>query len=92
MVDIAVDLVANVYRQVQIGEEFEGEVKRILQFGAFVEFLPGKEGLVHVSKMGSGFVKDPHDVVQIGDRVRVKVDQVDSMGRINLMMIPKQSE
>lgn len=89
LVDKAVELVKNVYRQVQIGEEFEGEVKRILNFGAFVEFLPGKEGMVHVSKLGKGFVKDPHDVVSIGDKIRVKVDQVDNMGRINLSMIQK---
>ncbi len=91
-VDMAVDLVANVYRQVQPGEEFDGEVKRILQFGAFVEFLPGKEGLVHVSKMGRGFVKDPHDVVQIGDKVRVKVEQIDQMGRVNLIMLPTDGQ
>ena len=92
MVDMAAELVQNVYRQVQPGEEFDGEVKRILQFGAFVEFLPGKEGLVHVSKMGKGFVKDPHDVVQIGDKVRVKVEQIDQMGRVNLIMLPTEAQ
>ncbi len=87
MVNKAVELINNVYRMVEVGEEFDGEVKRILQFGAFVAFLPGKEGLVHVSKMGKGFVKDPHDVVQIGDKVRVRVNQIDNQGRINLEMI-----
>ena len=52
-----------------------------------MEILPGKEGLVHVSKMGKGFVKNPYDVVKIGDRVKVKVYQIDNMGRINLQII-----
>ena len=87
-VDEAVAQINNITREIQVGEEFEGEVKRILQFGAFVEMLPGKEGLVHVSKMGKGFVKSPYDVVKIGQRVKVKVYQIDNMGRINLQMIP----
>ncbi|MFH0979791.1 MAG: polyribonucleotide nucleotidyltransferase [Candidatus Roizmanbacteria bacterium] len=86
-VDEAVAHINNITRVIQVGEEFEGEVKRILQFGAFVEMLPGKEGLVHVSKMGKGFVKNPYDVVKIGQKVRVKVYQIDNMGRINLQMI-----
>jgi polyribonucleotide nucleotidyltransferase len=86
-VDEAVAHINNITRVIQVGEEFEGEVKRILQFGAFVEMLPGKEGLVHVSKMGKGFVKTPYDVVKIGQKVRVKVYQIDNMGRINLQMI-----
>ncbi|PIP14939.1 polyribonucleotide nucleotidyltransferase [Candidatus Roizmanbacteria bacterium CG22_combo_CG10-13_8_21_14_all_35_9] len=86
-VDEAVAHINNITRVIQVGEEFEGEVKRILQFGAFVEMLPGKEGLVHVSKMGRGFVKNPYDVVKIGQKVRVRVYQIDNMGRINLQMI-----
>ena len=86
-VDEAVAHIGNITREIQVGEEFEGEVKRILQFGAFVEMVPGKEGLVHVSKMGTGFVKDPNDVVKIGQRVKVRVYQIDSMGRVNLQMI-----
>lgn len=80
-------------REVQIGEEFEGEVKRILNFGAFVEFLPGKEGLVHVSKMTPGFVNDPNKVVKVGQKVKVKVMEIDEMGRINLAMYwgPKET-
>jgi polyribonucleotide nucleotidyltransferase len=86
-VDEAVAHIGNITREIQVGEEFEGEVKRILPFGAFVEMLPGKEGLVHVSKMGQGFVKSPFDVVKIGQKVKVKVYQIDNMGRINLQMI-----
>src|SRR3989344_9455107 len=56
-VDEAVNHIGNITREIQVGEEFEGEDKRILPFGAFVEMVPGKEGLVHVSKMGKGFVR-----------------------------------
>jgi polyribonucleotide nucleotidyltransferase len=83
----AVDWISGMTREVTPGEEFEGEVKRILPFGAFVEYLPGREGMVHVSKMRRGFVKDPADVVSIGDKVKVKVEERDSQGRINLTML-----
>jgi len=86
-VEEAASHIANITREVKVDEEFEGEVKRILQFGAFVEILPGKEGLVHVSKMGKGYVRNPYDVVKIGQKVKVRVYQIDSQGRINLQMI-----
>ncbi len=73
-------------RELQAGEEFEGEVKRILPFGAFVEVLPGKEGLVHVSRMTAGYVGNPEEVVQVGQKVKVKVMEIDEMGRLNLAM------
>jgi len=85
-VERAVEAVKSIYREIHIGEEFEGEIKRILPIGAMVEYLPGKEGLVHVSKLSSGFVRDPHDVVSIGQVVKVKVIQIDDRGRINLGM------
>ncbi len=86
-VEEAVEYIDNMTRQIQVGEEFVGTVKRILQFGAFVEIVPGKEGLVHVSRMGRGFVKNPYDVVKIGQKVKVRVYEIDNMGRINLQMI-----
>ncbi len=86
-VEEAADHIRNLTREVQIGEQFEGEVLRILPFGAFVEILPGKDGMIHVSKMGRGFVKDPSEVVKIGDKVRVEVIQVDAQGRINLQLL-----
>lgn len=86
-VDEAAQAIGNITRVVEVGEEFEGEVKRILPFGAFVEILPGKEGMVHVSKMGAGYVKTPFDVVKTGQRVKVRVYQIDQQGRINLQMI-----
>lgn len=85
-VDMAAKLIENMTREIQVGEIFEGEVKRIAPFGAFVECIPGKDGLVHVSKMGRGFVKDPAEVVSVGQKVKVKVMEIDNMGRINLQM------
>ncbi len=84
----ASDWVKGLTREVQVGEEFEGEVKRILPFGAFVEVLPGKEGMVHVSKMSATeYVKNPSDVVSIGQKVTVKVIEIDEQGRVNLSMV-----
>lgn len=74
-------------REVKPGEEFVGEVKRVQPFGAFVEILPGKEGLVHVSKMARRFVKDPNQIVKVGDKVKVKVLRIDERGRIDLTMV-----
>jgi polyribonucleotide nucleotidyltransferase len=83
----AVEWVKGLVREVQPGETFEGEVKRILPFGAFVEILPGKEGMVHVSKMSTEFVNDPNDVVKIGQKVKVRVVEIDDQGRVNLSML-----
>ena len=83
----AIEWVKGLVREVKQGEEFEGEVKRILPFGAFVEVLPGKEGMVHVSKMSTEFVKDPNDVVKIGQKVKVRVVEIDDQGRVNLSML-----
>jgi len=87
-VKAATDWVQGLTRVIQAGEEFENaQVKRILPFGAFVEFLPGKEGMVHVSQMSTNFVKDPNEVVKIGDKVKVRVMEIDNQGRVNLSML-----
>jgi len=86
VVNKAVEWVKSLIREVKAGEIFEGTVKRIQPFGAFVEVLPGKEGLVHVSRMSTEFVSDPTDVVQVGQKVKVKVTEIDDQGRINLSM------
>jgi len=84
----ATEWVKGIVREVKVGEVFEeAEVKRVLPFGAFVEFLPGKEGMVHVSKMAEGFVRNPLDVVTIGQKVKVKVYEIDDQGRTNLTML-----
>ncbi len=86
-VNKAVEWVEGLTKEVAVGEEYEGEVKRILPFGAFVEILPGKEGMVHVSQMSTGYVGNPNDVVKIGQKVKVRVAEVDEQHRINLSML-----
>lgn len=83
----AVAWVEGLTRDIQPGEEYEGEVKRILPFGAFVQILPGKEGMVHVSQMSTGFVSSPNDVVSIGQKVKVRVMEIDDQKRVNLSML-----
>ena len=69
---------------VEVGKIYEGEVKRIMAFGAFIEILPGKEGLLHISKMANHRVAKVEDVMNIGDKVTVKVTEIDNQNRINL--------
>lgn len=82
----ATEWIEGLTKEVAAGEVYEGTVKRMLAFGAFVEILPGKEGLVHVSEMSADYVKDPADVVEIGQQVKVRVKEIDDQGRINLSM------
>ena len=70
----------------EVGTEYDGTVTRLMDFGAFVEFLPGKEGLVHISKMAWNRVDKVEDVVKEGDKVHVKLIEIDSQGRLNLSM------
>jgi polyribonucleotide nucleotidyltransferase len=74
-------------REVIPGEIYEGTVVRIQPFGAFVNILPGKDGLVHVSQMADGYVSDPGQKVTEGQKVKVWVTEIDSQGRINLSML-----
>ena len=71
----------------KVGDEFDGKVVRIMDFGAFVEFLPGKDGMVHISALAPGRIEKVEDAVKVGEHIRVKVVEVDSMGRINLTRI-----
>ena len=80
----AQELIELLVKDVEVGETYLGTVKRIVDFGAFVEVLPGKEGLVHISKLAKGRVGKVEDVVQVGDTITVKVIEIDRMGRINL--------
>ncbi|MCL4339020.1 polyribonucleotide nucleotidyltransferase [Patescibacteria group bacterium] len=86
-VEAAFNWVSGIIKVVQPEEVYRGIVKRILPFGAFVEILPGKEGMVHVSQMSTEYVADPNEVVQIGQQVNVRVLEIDDQGRINLSML-----
>ena len=71
-------------KDVEVGEIYEGTVTRLMNFGAFIEILPGKEGLLHISKMAKHRVEKVEDEMNVGDKVRVKVTEIDSQNRINL--------
>jgi len=72
-------------KDVEVGETYMGKVMRIMSFGAFIEILPGKEGLLHISKMAKRRIDKVEDVMNIGDEVEVKVTEIDSQNRINLV-------
>ncbi|MDQ3239223.1 MAG: polyribonucleotide nucleotidyltransferase [bacterium] len=78
--------VTSLTKEIKAGEIYEGEVKRILAFGAFVEILPGKEGMVHISKLSPERVESVEDVLHLGDKVTVRVEEIDSERRINLTL------
>jgi polyribonucleotide nucleotidyltransferase len=80
----AKQIIEGIVREVVVGETYLGTVKRIEKFGAFVEVLPGKEGLVHISQLSTERVGKVEDVVSIGDTITVKVTEIDAQGRINL--------
>jgi len=82
----AIAWIKNITREVKVGEVFQGKVKRILDFGAFVEILPGQEGLVHISQLAPFRVRKVEDIVKVGDIVPVKVISIDEQGRINLSL------
>lgn len=86
-VDRAIAWIKGLTREIEVGEIFEGTVKRIQPFGVFVEIAPGKEGLVHVSQMSTGYVADPKKLVEVDQKVKVRVREIDEKGRINLSML-----
>jgi len=88
----AIEWIKNITREVAVGEIFKGKVKRILDFGAFVEILPGQEGLIHISKMAPYRIKKVEDVLNVGDIVEVKVISIDEQGRINLSLIKNDNK
>lgn len=82
--DKAKKIINGIIADPEVGTEYEGKVTRLMEFGAFVEFLPGKEGLVHISKLAWERVEKVEDVVKEGDIVKVKLVEIDNQGRLNL--------
>ena len=80
----ALDIIRTLTEDVEVGKIYNAKVKRIMNFGAFCEILPGKEGLVHVSELAEKYVSKVEDVVKVGDEFRVKVIEIDEQGRVNL--------
>ena len=80
----AIEMIRLITEDAEVGKIYTGKVKRIMKFGAFVEILPGIEGMVHISQLEDRRVNEVEDVVNIGDEVRVKVIEIDGQGRVNL--------
>ena len=83
----AIRIIEGIVKNPMPGEIFDGTVTRLMTFGAFVEFLPGKEGLVHISKLAKKRINKVEDVVAVGDRIQIKVVEIDKQGRINLAKV-----
>ncbi|MBP9820497.1 polyribonucleotide nucleotidyltransferase [Candidatus Woesebacteria bacterium] len=86
-IDKAVSIISNMMRTISVGEEFDGTVTRVEGYGAFVEYLPGREGLVHVSRMSGEYVADANEVAKFGDTVHVWIAEVKDDGKIGLSMV-----
>lgn len=86
-IDAAKSIITGMVRVVEVGDEFDGEVTRVEAYGAFVEYLPGREGLVHVSEMSVERVDDVSSVVNIGDKVHVRISGFKEDGKISLSML-----
>jgi polyribonucleotide nucleotidyltransferase len=82
----AIKWINDLTEEVEIGKIYEGEVKKILDFGAFVEVLPGQEGMVHISELDDKRVAKVEDVLKLGDKIKIKVISIDKQGRINLSL------
>lgn len=82
----ALDTIVNIVREPEVGAIYIGKVIRIMDFGAFIEFLPGKEGLCHISQIENRRVNKVSDVLSVGDEVTVRITEIDSKGRVNLSM------
>mgnify|MGYP002647213077 CR=1 FL=1 len=80
----ALSIIEGIVKEPEVGEIYTGKVTRIMQFGAFVEFLPGREGLVHISKLDKKRVEKVEDIVSVGDEIKVKLIEIDKQGRLNL--------
>ncbi|MCR4883549.1 MAG: polyribonucleotide nucleotidyltransferase [Clostridiales bacterium] len=89
-------IIMGIAKDIEVGEVYTGKVVRIMNFGAFVELAPGKDGMVHISKLADHRVEKVEDVVKIGDELEVKVTEIDAQGRINLIrndiVYPQQTE
>jgi len=82
----AKEMIEDLTREVEVGEVYNGKVVKLMNFGAFVEILPGKEGLVHISKIADRHIDKVSDVLSVGDEIKVKVIKIDNKDRINLSM------
>ena len=88
----AVDMIRMIVAEPEVGQVYHGKVTRIMPFGAFVAVMGGKEGLVHISELAIGHVREVTDVVDVGDEINVKVTEIDKLGRVNLSKVEADRE
>jgi polyribonucleotide nucleotidyltransferase len=91
-IDKAMQMITDIIREVVVDDEFDGTVTRVEGYGMFVEYLPGREGLVHVSNMSGEYVKDANDLYKVGDSVHVRVKEYNLEGKVALTMLSKEQE
>jgi len=85
--DAAYDTIMGIVKDPEVGDTYNGKVVKIVQFGAFVEISPGKEGLIHISKLSDKRLETVDEVVSVGDKIDVKINQIDNQNRINLIPV-----
>ncbi|MCK4906095.1 MAG: polyribonucleotide nucleotidyltransferase [Spirochaetes bacterium] len=83
----ALEIIRGITTEIEVGTEYNGTVRKVVDFGAFIELVPGKDGLCHISKLAEKRVEKASDVVSEGDKIKVKVIEIDKLGRINLKTI-----
>ncbi len=90
MAEKAKKIILGIVEELEVGKIYSGKVIKIMQFGAFVEIAPGKEGMIHISKLSSKRVEKVEDVVKVGDEVEVEVIKIDNKGRVDLKLVGKE--
>ena len=88
----AVDIIRGIVTQPEVGEKYTGTVKNLLPFGAILEIMPGKEAMLHVSEMAHGYVNDPADECQIGDKLEVQLIEIRDGGKLRVSRKPFLAE
>ena len=91
-IDQALSMIDALVREVEVGDEFQGEVTRVENYGAFVEYLAGREGLLHVSNMSTDYVRDAHEKVKLGDQLKVRIKEIGLDGKVALTALTPEEE
>jgi len=91
-IDQALSMINSLVREVEVGDEFQGKVTRVENYGAFVEYLPGREGLLHVSNMSNDYVRDAHEKVQLDDQLDIRIKEIGMDGKVALTALTPEEE
>ncbi len=91
-IDQALEMIDGLVREVEVGDEFEGEVTRVENYGAFVEYLPGRDGLLHVSNMSTDYVRDANEKVKLGDHLKIRIKEIGLDGKVALTALTPEEE